>query len=164
MSMVPMACGKQEANFQLGHSVDVNRRTGDQLQITSGPDLRMVSLRHSSFADGEPGPGCGFIATCTWLWPVSSGSRPSPLIQPLSTTILHTSFQLRKSALTTAMLTSVYANLLAHFYLIGNTPAVCLTQGLPVEKEANILLLGCGDVRNFLFTAHSDCNRDSNLT
>ena len=43
-----------------------------------------------------------------------------------------------------------------HFYPIGNTPAVCLTQCLPLEKQANILLLGCGDVRNILFTAHSD--------
>ncbi|KAK3304728.1 uncharacterized protein B0T15DRAFT_251800 [Chaetomium strumarium] len=54
------------------------------------------------------------------------------------------------------MLTPAIANLLAHFYPIGNTPAVCLTQNLPPEKQADILLLGCGDVRSILFTAHSD--------
>ncbi|KAK4238360.1 hypothetical protein C8A03DRAFT_43874 [Achaetomium macrosporum] len=57
------------------------------------------------------------------------------------------------------MLTPAIANLLAHFYPIGNTPAVCLTQNLPPEKQADILLLGCGDVRNILFTAHSDGRR-----
>jgi hypothetical protein len=40
------------------------------------------------------------------------------------------------------------------FYAAGNTPAVCLTQSLPPEKDANILLLGCGDIRNILFTAY----------
>lgn len=54
------------------------------------------------------------------------------------------------------MLTPGYANLLAYFYPIGNTPAVCLTQGLPPEKKADILLLGCGDVRHILFTLHCD--------
>jgi len=54
------------------------------------------------------------------------------------------------------MLTPGYANLWFHHYPIGNTPAVCLTQGLPPESKADILLLGCGDVRNILFTVHCD--------
>ncbi|KAK0617770.1 hypothetical protein B0T17DRAFT_495888 [Bombardia bombarda] len=54
------------------------------------------------------------------------------------------------------MLTPTYAHLLTHFYPVGNTPAVCLTQALPPEETAAILLLGCGDVRHVLFTAHSD--------
>ncbi|KAK3692977.1 hypothetical protein B0T22DRAFT_504251 [Podospora appendiculata] len=54
------------------------------------------------------------------------------------------------------MLTSAFAKLFTHFYPIGNTPAVCLTQCLPPEKQAKILLLGCGDARNILFTAFSD--------
>ena len=33
------------------------------------------------------------------------------------------------------------------FYPMGNTPAVNLTEGLPMKKPANILLLGCGDPR-----------------
>lgn len=41
------------------------------------------------------------------------------------------------------------------FYAIGNTPAVCLTQDLAPEEAANILLLGCGDPRNILFTIYS---------
>ncbi|KAK4249019.1 hypothetical protein C7999DRAFT_30550 [Corynascus novoguineensis] len=62
------------------------------------------------------------------------------------------------------MLTPGYANLWVHFYPIGNTPAVSLTQGLPPEKDANILLLGCGDIRNILFTVHSDKSRRMDVT
>jgi len=42
------------------------------------------------------------------------------------------------------------------FYPIGNTPPVCLTQGLAPEEPADILLLGCGDPRNILETVHFD--------
>ena len=42
------------------------------------------------------------------------------------------------------------------FYPIGNTPAVCLTSELPPEQSADILLLGCGDVRNILYTTYAD--------
>ena len=49
-----------------------------------------------------------------------------------------------------------FINLVNFFYPIGNTPAVCLTQDLPRETPARILLLGCGDVRNILFTAYCD--------
>ncbi|KAI0051379.1 hypothetical protein FA95DRAFT_1485634 [Auriscalpium vulgare] len=41
------------------------------------------------------------------------------------------------------------------FYPIGNTPPCCLTDGVPPEQSANLLLLGCGDPRNLLFTVHS---------
>lgn len=54
------------------------------------------------------------------------------------------------------MLATAIANLITFFYPIGNTPAACLTQCLPREKPADILLLGAGDVRNILFTAYSD--------
>ncbi|CZT09134.1 uncharacterized protein RAG0_13991 [Rhynchosporium agropyri] len=47
-------------------------------------------------------------------------------------------------------------NLVTFFYPIGNTPCVCLTQDLPPEDDARILLLGCGDIRNILFTAYAD--------
>ena len=42
------------------------------------------------------------------------------------------------------------------FYAIGNTPAACLTSELPPEQSADILLLGCGDVRNILYTTYAD--------
>lgn len=42
------------------------------------------------------------------------------------------------------------------FYPIGNTPAVCLTHPLPPEQDAHLLLLGCGDARNVLFTVYAD--------
>lgn len=42
-----------------------------------------------------------------------------------------------------------------YLYLVGNTPASCLTDSLPSENDAKILLLGCGDVRNILFTVYS---------
>ena len=43
-------------------------------------------------------------------------------------------------------------------YLIGNTPAVVLTDSLVPEEPANLLLLGCGDPRNILFTIYSQAN------
>ena len=49
-----------------------------------------------------------------------------------------------------------YAHLISFFYPIGNTPAVSLTQSLPLGKSADILLLGCGDARNILFTSRLD--------
>ncbi|QRV91846.1 MYND Zn-finger protein [Ceratobasidium sp. AG-Ba] len=44
------------------------------------------------------------------------------------------------------------------FYPIGNTAAVSLTQDLSPEQSADILLLGCGDPRNILFTLFADVN------
>ncbi|TFY71510.1 hypothetical protein EVG20_g1501 [Dentipellis fragilis] len=38
------------------------------------------------------------------------------------------------------------------FYPIGNTPAVCLTRDVAPEENASILLLGCGDPRNVLYS------------
>ena len=40
-------------------------------------------------------------------------------------------------------------------YLIGNTSAVVLTDTLAPEERANLLLLGCGDLRNVLFTLYN---------
>ncbi|KIW74850.1 hypothetical protein Z517_11620 [Fonsecaea pedrosoi CBS 271.37] len=54
------------------------------------------------------------------------------------------------------MSTPVVVDIVTYFYPIGNTPAVHLTRGLPYKQSANILLLGCGDVRNILFTVYSD--------
>ncbi|KAG8164407.1 hypothetical protein KVR01_006325 [Diaporthe batatas] len=54
------------------------------------------------------------------------------------------------------MFTSECINVVDFFYPIGNTPAVSLTQSLPFKTPAKILLLGCGDLRNVLFTAHLD--------
>ncbi|KAH6902808.1 hypothetical protein BKA70DRAFT_1304682 [Coprinopsis sp. MPI-PUGE-AT-0042] len=42
------------------------------------------------------------------------------------------------------------------FYPVGNTPAVHLTASLPPEQRADVLLLGCGDVRNILFTVYME--------
>ncbi|KAF8597029.1 hypothetical protein BDV93DRAFT_569974 [Ceratobasidium sp. AG-I] len=42
------------------------------------------------------------------------------------------------------------------FYPIGNTAPICLTQDLSPEQSADILLLGCGDPRNILFTLYAD--------
>ncbi|TLD27938.1 hypothetical protein E2P81_ATG06284 [Venturia nashicola] len=49
-------------------------------------------------------------------------------------------------------------DLVSFFYPIGNTPAVCLTRDIPREFPARILLLGCGDVRNVLYTCFVDCD------
>ena len=42
-----------------------------------------------------------------------------------------------------------------YYYPVGNTAPVCLTQDVPPEVSPNILLLGCGDPRNILFTIYS---------
>ena len=49
----------------------------------------------------------------------------------------------------------VHVNLLNFLYGVGNTPAVCLTEGLPREEDVDVLLLGCGDARNILCTIDS---------
>ncbi|CAG8374371.1 unnamed protein product [Penicillium salamii] len=54
------------------------------------------------------------------------------------------------------MLAPVIANLVQFFYPIGNTPAVSLTQDLPPKEKADILLLGCGDLRHILFTINNE--------
>ncbi|KAM0277275.1 hypothetical protein ACHAQH_005934 [Verticillium albo-atrum] len=52
------------------------------------------------------------------------------------------------------MLVPSVASATTQFYPIGNTPAINLTRDIPEGRDANILLLGCGDVRNILFTAY----------
>ncbi|KAK0443908.1 uncharacterized protein EV420DRAFT_1575331 [Desarmillaria tabescens] len=42
------------------------------------------------------------------------------------------------------------------FYPIGNTSPISLTQDHPPDIPADILLLGCGDPRNILYTLYSD--------
>ncbi|TGJ78966.1 hypothetical protein E0Z10_g9806 [Xylaria hypoxylon] len=54
------------------------------------------------------------------------------------------------------MLNPPFINVISYFYPIGNTPAVSLTQTIPPGEPVDILLLGCGDVRNILFTSHVD--------
>ncbi|KAJ3839140.1 hypothetical protein F5878DRAFT_680019 [Lentinula raphanica] len=43
-----------------------------------------------------------------------------------------------------------------YFYGIGNTPTISLTRDFPPETSANLLLLGCGDIRNVLFTVYNE--------
>ena len=45
------------------------------------------------------------------------------------------------------------------FYPLGNTSAICLTENLPPEHDADVLLLGCGDPRNILYTVYADVMR-----
>ncbi|CAG8017467.1 unnamed protein product [Penicillium olsonii] len=54
------------------------------------------------------------------------------------------------------MLAPVIANLVQFFYPVGNTPAVSLTQDLPAREKADLLLLGCGDLRHILFTINNE--------
>ncbi|KAF5333054.1 hypothetical protein D9758_017865 [Tetrapyrgos nigripes] len=53
------------------------------------------------------------------------------------------------------------------FYPIGNTSALCLTRDIALEESASILLLGCGDPRNILYTVFSEpdsVNRNLDFT
>ena len=59
----------------------------------------------------------------------------------------------------TIMLHPVHSLNSRYFYPIGNTPAVSLLSHQPPEKECvNMLLLGCGDERNILYTVFSNQN------
>ncbi|KAI5986911.1 hypothetical protein EDD15DRAFT_2174355 [Pisolithus albus] len=42
------------------------------------------------------------------------------------------------------------------FCPLGGTSAVCLTEDLPPEQKADVLLLGCGDPRHILYTVYAD--------
>jgi hypothetical protein len=54
------------------------------------------------------------------------------------------------------MLTSTYVNTRPFSYPIGNTPAANLLRDLrPGKEPVGILALGCGDIRNILFTLWS---------
>jgi hypothetical protein len=56
------------------------------------------------------------------------------------------------------MLTPVHALSARFFYPSGNTPAVSLIDHQPPDNgTAEILLLGCGDIRNILYTVF--CNQ-----
>ncbi|KAF1912843.1 hypothetical protein BDU57DRAFT_531995 [Ampelomyces quisqualis] len=61
------------------------------------------------------------------------------------------------------MFVPVHLDILKFFYPIGNTPATCFTRNLAREERGDILLLGCGDVRNILFTLHSERNNSRRL-
>ncbi|TFY65882.1 hypothetical protein EVG20_g5216 [Dentipellis fragilis] len=41
------------------------------------------------------------------------------------------------------------------FYPIGNTSPVCLTKDIAPDQSASVLLLGCGDPRNILYTLYA---------
>ncbi|KIW67600.1 hypothetical protein PV04_06838 [Phialophora macrospora] len=63
-------------------------------------------------------------------------------------------FILLHSTIPSIMLGPASQNSACTFYPIGNTPPVDLTESLPPGQDATILLLGCGDVRNVLFTSY----------
>ena len=50
------------------------------------------------------------------------------------------------------------------FHPIGNTSAVDLTDTLTPEETAHVLLLGCGDPRNILFTVHNQRHDSQSAT
>jgi hypothetical protein len=56
------------------------------------------------------------------------------------------------------MYAPVVVDIVTYFYPVGNTSAIHLTRHLPPEEPADVLLLGCGDVRNILFTTYADQN------
>jgi Domain of unknown function (DUF4470) len=52
------------------------------------------------------------------------------------------------------MYAPVVVESVTYFYPVGNTSAVHLTRNLPIEECADVLLLGCGDIRNI--TVYND--------
>lgn len=49
------------------------------------------------------------------------------------------------------------------FYPVGNTSPVSLLQHVPPTEDADILLLGCGDPRNILFSVYSNAVDEGEL-
>lgn len=62
------------------------------------------------------------------------------------------------------MIRNTVVNTINFFYPLGNTPPVSLTQDVPFGQNADILLLGCGDARNILFTCFVDPGRKLDIT
>ena len=62
------------------------------------------------------------------------------------------------------MIRNTVVNTVTYFYPLGNTPPISVTQDLPPGKVANILLLGCGDARNVLFSCYADPDRTFDIT
>jgi hypothetical protein len=52
------------------------------------------------------------------------------------------------------MLTPTVAVKTGFLYAAGNTPATSLTRSVPQGQDAAILSLGCGDLRNILYTTY----------
>jgi len=97
------------------------------------------------------------MGSCQLAWPMTHGEKVAERCGgggwacPLPTT--------DKSG----MVVSVFWPGSILFYPIGQTSAVDLTDTLTPEEPANVLLLGCGDPRNILFTVHSQ-RHDSEST
>lgn len=53
------------------------------------------------------------------------------------------------------MVTSTHLLIDTFIYAFGNTPAVNLTSSVSPDQDADILLLGCGDVQNILFSINT---------
>ena len=51
---------------------------------------------------------------------------------------------------------------ITYVYPIGNTSAVVLTDTLAPDEPADLLLLGCGDPRNILFTVYDQPDDSEN--
>jgi hypothetical protein len=49
------------------------------------------------------------------------------------------------------------------FYPVGNTSPSSLLQHVPPNDDADILLLGCGDPRNILFSVYSSAADEGEL-
>jgi hypothetical protein len=62
------------------------------------------------------------------------------------------------------MVLSVYWPGYIFFYPVGNTSAVDLTDTLTPEEKADVLLLGCGDPRNILFTVYNQRHDSESAT
>jgi len=93
------------------------------------------------------------------LVPARCGMTQGPVSSPLTPVYKHSSKVWRIVRLTLRLLSTMAHTVLFpgkhFFYPIGNTSAVVLTDTLAPEKPADLLLLGCGDPRNILFTVYN---------
>lgn len=128
-----------QASSQTSHE-SINKKSICILPLLYPLSLCVLSQQPASLAPAFFACAVVAIVCCSFR----SLIGPSPFHSPLSSLI---------RAL--KMIGPVRIEPNTYFYATGNTPAVNLAQSLPPEKDGTCLLLGCGDVRNVLFTAYS---------
>lgn len=54
------------------------------------------------------------------------------------------------------MASPIYWSSKPHFNPLSTSAPTCLTEYLPPEQDAHVLMLGCGDARSVLYTVYID--------
>lgn len=126
-------------------------------------------VRWCSIRELQPTP---LVLSCEWMFCLRSATLESRLLRDMCqarvdlaaqvgrrddsvfTLLIFHSHSVKKQSSTT-MAHPVFWLSKTFFYPIGNTSPISLLQHVSPEDDADILLLGCGDPRNILYTIHA---------